>query len=211
MASPLRFKGVPTRLTATLPSPQGEAKAGRLVLPDIEPVPLTIRRLPSTTPSLAVLSVRLPKSTRPGSYAGSAEFGGTQIPVVVDVEARPSLRFLPAKVSFRGAPGARFRTEVTVLNRGNVDITIEPESTFCIFDNRGVDRAFYQALTEKVVDGKTRIDRVLDKLAESHGGLVRAVVWDGAGKLPPEAARELTVEFQCSPRMRAGQTYRGGW
>ncbi len=61
------------------------------------------------------------------------------------------------------------------------------------------------------MDGKTRIDRVLDKLAESHGGLVRAVVWDGAGKLPPEAARELTVEFQCSPRMRAGQTYRGGW
>jgi hypothetical protein len=209
--SPLRFKGAPTRLTATFPSPQEVAKVGSLVMPDKEPLPLTIRRLPSTTPSLAMLSFRLPKSTRPGSYTGSAEVGGKQIPVVIEVEARPRLRFLPPKVSFRGAPGARLRTKVSVLNLGNVDVTIEPESTFCIFDNRGVDRAFFQALTEKGVDGKSRIDRVLDELAESHGGLVRAVVQEGAGKLPPEAARELKVEFEFSHRMRSGQTYRGGW
>jgi hypothetical protein len=127
------------------------------------------------------------------------------------VEARPRLRFLPPKVSFRGSPGARLRTKVTVLNLGNVDVAIERESTFCIFDNRGMDRAFYQALTEKVEDGKRRIDRVLDELAECHGGLVRAVVREGAGELPPEAARELTVEFQFSRRMRAGEIYRGGW
>ena len=209
--SPLRFKGAPTRLTATLPLTQGVAKAGRLVLPAKEPLPLTIRRLPSTAPSLAVLSVRLPKSMRPGSYAGSAEVGGTQIPVVIEVEARSCLRFLPSKVSFRGVPGARLRTKVTVVNLGNVDVNIELESTFCIFDNRGVDRAFYQALTEKVVDGKSRIDRVLDELVESHGGLVRAVVQEGAGALPPEAARELTVQFEFSRRMHLGQTYRGGW
>jgi hypothetical protein len=209
--SPLRFKGAPTRLIATLPAPQGVPKTGRLVLPDKEPVPLTIRRMHSTTPSFAVLSVRLPKSTRPGSYAGSAEVGGVLIPVEIEVEARPRLRFLPPKVSFRGAPGARPRTKLTVLNLGNVDVTIEPESTFCIFDNRGVDQAFFQALTEKVEDGKRRIDRVFDELAESHGGLVRAVVQEGAGELAPEEARELTVEFQFSRRMRAGQTYRGGW
>jgi hypothetical protein len=209
--SPLRFKGAPTRLTATLSSLQGAARAGKLVLPDKEPLPLTIRRVSPVTPSLAVLSVRLPKSTRPGSYAGNAEVGGAQIPVVIEVEARPRLRFLPPKITFRGAPGARLRTTVTVLNLGNVDAIIEPESTFCIFDHRGVDRAFYQALTEKVENGKSRIDRVLDELAESHGGLVRAVVQHGAGELPPEAARELTVEFQFSRRMRAGQTYRGGW
>jgi hypothetical protein len=209
--SPLRFKGAPTRLTATLPSPEGAARSGSLVLPGKEPLPLTIRRVPSITPSLAVVSVRLPKSTRPGSYAGSAEVGGTQIPVVIDVEARPRLRFLPPKVSFRGSPGARLRAGVTVLNLGNVDVAIERESTFCIFDNRGVDRALYRALIEKAVDGKHRIDRVLDELAECHGGLVRALVLEGAGELPPEAARELAVEFQFSRRMRAGETYRGGW
>jgi len=133
------------------------------------------------------------------------------MPVVIDVEARPRLRFFPPKISFRGASGVRLRTNVTVVNLGNTDVVIEPESTFCIFDNRGVDRAFYEALTEKEVNGKRRIDRVFDELAESHGGLVRAVVEEGAGELAPEQARELTVEFQFSRRMRAGQTYRGGW
>jgi hypothetical protein len=209
--SPLRFKGAPTRLTAVLASPQGAAlKAGRLVLPDREALPLTIR-VQSTSPKFSVLSFRLPKSTRPGSYEGSAEVGGTEIPIVVDVEARPRLRFYPPRVALHGAPGARLRAELTVLNLGNVDATFEPESTFCIFDNRGVDRAFYEALTEREVDGKRRIDRVMDELAESHGGLVRAVVLEGAGPLSPEAAREVIVEFQFSHRMRSGQTYRGAW
>jgi hypothetical protein len=209
--TPLRFRGAPTRLTATLPSLPGTVKAGKLVLADQEPLPLTIRRLTSTTPSLAVASVRLPKSTRPGSYAGNAEIDGARIPAVIDVEARPRLRFLPPKVSFRGSPGARLRTKITVVNLGNVNAAIEPESTFCVFDGRGVDRAFYKALTQNRVDGKARIDSVLDELAESHGGLVRAVVQNGAGELAPDTAREVTVEFNFSPRMRAGQTYRGGW
>jgi hypothetical protein len=209
--SPLHFKGVPTRLTTTLPVPQGEARSGKLVLPDQEPLPLTIRRLPATVPSLAVLSFRLPKSTRPGSYRGNAEVEGMHFPVVIEVEARPSLRFLPPKISFRGAPGAALLTRVTIWNRGNVDVRIEPESSFCIFDNRGVDRAFFLAFAEKEAEGKRRIDRVMDELAECHGGMVRAVVREGAGELPPDAVRELTVEFQFSGRMRAGQTYRGGW
>jgi hypothetical protein len=206
--SPLHFRGGPTRLTAMLPS-RAAVRAGRLILADREPVALTIRPVQST--ALSVLSFRLPKSMRPGSYSGSAEVGDAQIPVVVDVEARPRLRFFPPKLSFRGAPGARFQSKVTVLNLGNVDLSIQPESTFCIFDNRGVDRALYEALTGKEENGKRRIDRVMDELAESHGGLVRAVVQEGAGPLPTETARELAVEFQFSRRMRAGQTYRGGW
>jgi hypothetical protein len=216
--SPLRFKGAPTRLLATLAAqegfavaPGGSARAGHVVFSDKSPLPLNIRPMQTTNPPLSLLSFRLPKSTRPGHYEGSAEVGGKRIPIVVDVEARPRLRFLPPKVSFRGAPGARLRAEVTVLNLGNVDATVEPESTFCIFDSRGIDQALYEALTAKETDGKRRIDRVMDELAESHGGLVRAVVLEGAGVLPPEAARELVMEFQFSHRMRARQTYRGAW
>src|SRR5271156_6893560 len=113
--NPLRFKGAPSRMTAILPSPQVAAvKGGRLVLSDREPLPLTVRIQP-TLPAIAVLSFRLPKSTRPGSYAGSAEVGGARIPVVVDVEARPRLRFYPPKVALRGAPGARLRVELAVM------------------------------------------------------------------------------------------------
>jgi hypothetical protein len=207
----LRFKGAPPRMTAILASPKAVTeKVGRLVLSDREPLPLTVRVQP-TSPAIAVLSFHLPKSTKPGSYVGSAEVGGTKIPVVIDVEARPRLRFYPPKVAPHVAPGARLRVELTVVNLGNVDATFDKESTFCIFDNRGVDVAFYQALTEKELDGKRRIDRVMDQLAESHGGLVRAVVLEGAGQLAPEMARDLIVEFQFSHRIRPGHTYRGAW
>ena len=208
---PLRFKGSPGRLTAIIAAPQGTApRAGKLVLAGRDSLPLTIR-VQSASPALATLSFRLPNSTRPGSYAGSAEIGETQLPVVIDVEARPRLRFYPPKVVFQGAPGVRLQAELTVLNVGNVDAITEPESTFCIFDNRGMDRAFYQALTEKNLDGSRRVDRLMDELADSHGGLTRAVVLGGAGELAPGAAQQLTIEFQFSHRLRPGQTYRGTW
>lgn len=222
-ATPLRFKGAPTRLVATLATQGREtdtlaqplahrvANAGHIVLENQQPLPLAIRRIATTAPGLSLLSFRLPKSTRPGSYTASVEVGGEQMTAVIDVEARPRLRFIPPKVTFSQAPGTRGRAELTVVNLGNVDVTIEAESTFCVFDNRGVDRAFYHALTEKELDGKQRIDRVMDELAEAHGGLVRAVVERGAGVLAPEEAREITVLFEFSRRMRAGQTYRGGW
>jgi hypothetical protein len=184
---------------------------GHVVLADREPLPLRIRPVTSTTPVLSLLSFRLPKSTSPGHYKGSAEVDGKIIPIIVDVEARSRLRFMPPSVSFRGAPGARLEAEITVLNMGNVDAIIHPESTFCIFDDHGVDEALYEALTAKEVEGKRRIDRVMDELAQSHGGLVRAVVQHGAGKLAPETSRNLVVEFQFSRRMRSGHTYRGAW
>ncbi len=210
-SKPMRFKGSPTRLMATLAAPEGLSMTGHVVLADKQPLPLTIRRVASTTPVLSLLSFRLPKSTSPGHYKGSAEVGGKIIPIVVDVEARSRLRFVPPSVSFRGASGALLETEITVLNLGNVDAIIHPESTFCIFDNHGVDQALYEALTTKEVEGKRRIDRVMDELAQSHGGLVRVAVQHGAGKLAPETSRDLVVEFQFSHRIRSGRTYRGAW
>ncbi len=221
--TPLRFKGAPTRLVATLATAERGSEAipqslshrvlkpGKIMVEDQQPLPLIVRRIQSTSPGLSLLSFRLPKSTRPGSYTASVEVGGDQLAAVIEVEARPRLRFIPPKVTYHQAPGSRARAEITLINLGNVDVMIEAESTFCVFDNRGVDRAFYRALTEKEVDGKQRIDRVMDELADAHGGLVRAVVEQGVGLLAPEEAREITVQFEFSHRIRAGQTYRGGW
>jgi hypothetical protein len=189
------------------PSMEGGPRSGRLVMADGEPLLLSVRR----SAAFSLLSFRLPKSTRPGSYAGSAEVGERKIPVVIEVEAQPRLRFLPSKISFRGGPGARLRAEITVLNLGNMDVVIEPKSSFCIFDNQGVGEAFYAALTEKEVDGRRRIDRVMDELAESHGGMVRAAVLKGSGMLEPEDHRELRVEFQLARRVRPGRSYTGAW
>jgi hypothetical protein len=210
--SPLRFRGVPTRLLATFHAPERlpEGKTGRVVLPDTEPLPLIVHRVPSAT-ALSVLSFRLPTSTRPGSYEGSAELGGRQVPIVVEIEARFRLRFIPAKLSLAGTPGARIPAEVVVVNQGNVNASIKREYTFCIFADRGVDQAFYEALVVNRARGKRRIDCLMDELAEAHGGLVQAVVQKGQGNLAPGESRELLLQFQLSRRMHPGQTYRGTW
>jgi hypothetical protein len=80
-----------------------------------------------------------------------------------------------------------------------------------MFDGRGIDQAFFQALTSDEPRGKRRIDHLMDELAESHGGLVRTVVQEGQGVLAPEESRELIAQFQFSRRMRPGRTYRGAW
>jgi hypothetical protein len=209
---PLRFRGTPNRLSATLELPEfPPAKACRVVLPDARPLPLSVRRLRSTEPVVSTLSFRLPKSTPPGSYEGNVELGGKQIPILVDVEPRASLRFIRPRVRCKERPGARTTAELTLLNRGNVEVTVPREDSFCVFADDGIARAMYRGLAEEDGNGQQRIDRIMDELAKAHGGLVRVTVTEGSGLLAPEEVRELTVELHFSHRLLAGRTYRGSW
>jgi hypothetical protein len=213
--APLHFRGAPTRLLATLewkwPRGSAGARVCQVNFPESAPLPLTVRQTGSESTAISILSFRMPRSTPPGSYKGSARLGETQIPIVAEVEARPRLRFIPARVALTASPGARIRTEVDLLNLGNVEVSIERESTFCVFDNRGVDQALFRGLTESGADGKSRIDRFLDELAESHGGLVRVQVASGGGRVVPGELRKLSLDLQFSRRLKAGHTYRGAW
>jgi len=210
---PLRFKGVPTRMLATLELPDAfpPSQDCRVILPETGSLPLAVRPLRSTPPIVSTLSFRLPKSTPPGSYKGNMKLGDRQIPIVVDVESRSSLRFIRPKLTHRGVPGARMSTELTLLNRGNVNETIPDEATFCVFDDGGVTRALYRGLVDEDSAGKQRIDRIMDELAKAHGGLVRVIVTKGSGRLAPEEVRELEVELHFSRRLTGGRTYRGTW
>jgi hypothetical protein len=210
---PLRFKGAPTRVMATLELREAFPPAHdcRVTLPETGSLPLAIRPLRSTPPIVSTLSFRLPKSTPPGSYEGNIELGDKSIPIVVDVESRSSLRFMRPKITHKGVPGARMSTSLTILNRGNVNVTIPDEDTFCVFDDGGVTRALYLGLVEEDSAGKQRIDRIMDELAKAHGGLVRVTVTKGSGHLAPEGVRELEVELHFSRRLTGGHTYRGTW
>ncbi len=213
LSGPLRFRGTPNRLLATLELPEKfpPPKVCRVVLPDTGTMPLMVRALRSTAPVVSTLSFRLPKSTPPGSYQGNVELGARRIPAVVEVEPRASLRFIRSKVTFRERPGARARAELVLVNRGNVDVTVPSEDSLCVFANDGLTRALYSGLVEEGGDGRQRIDRIMDEVAKAHGGLVRATVLEGAGCLAPEEVRELVVEFHFSHRLTAGHTYRGTW
>jgi hypothetical protein len=210
---PLRFKGAPTRVLATVELAEAYPTPSvcRVTLPETGSLPVSVRPLRSAAPMISLLSFRLPKSTPPGSYAGDMELGEKRIPIVVDVESRRSLRFIHSKFTHKGMPGAKIKTQLTLLNRGNVSITVSDEDTFCVFDDGGVARAFYLGLVEEDSGGKQRLDRIMDELAKAHGGLVRVTVTKGVGRVAPEEVRELEVEMHFSRRLIGGHTYRGTW
>jgi hypothetical protein len=210
---PVRFKGFPARVVATLELTEALAssRACRVTLPETGTFPLAIRPLRSQPPIISALSFRLPKSTPPGSYEGSIDLGEQRIPILVDVESRSSLRFIHPKFTYKGLSGARVRTQLTVLNRGNVSVTVPGRDTFCVFEDGGVARALYRGLAAENLQGARRIDHILDELAEAHGGLVRITINKGAGRLAPEEVRELEIDLHFPRTVMSGKTYRGTW
>ena len=210
-AKPLHFRGAPIRLTATWVELGQAPQSGRAFFPGAAPSPLRVRTIRGSKPPLALLSFRLPRTTKPGHYDGTMELGGSEMPMVVDVQARPQMRFYPSWLSLAAHPGERLEIDVGALNLGNVEIPIERRSTFCLFDPRGVDVAIYHALTEQPPADQRRLDRAAEGIAEAHGGLVRATVREGAGALPPGEFRELAVELHFSDRVQPGRSYYGAW
>src|ERR1700677_4705167 len=211
LAKPLRFRGAPIRLTATSFEFGHAPKTGLAFFPGAAPSPLRIRTIRDTEPEVVQLSFRLPKTTTPGHYDGMMELGGSKMPIEIDVQARPQMRFYPAWLSLAAHPDQRLEINVGAVNLGNVNIPIERRSTFCLLDPRGVDVAIYHALTDEPLADQRRLDRAAEGIAESHGGLVRATVREGAGNLPRGEFRELTVELHFSDRVRPGRSYYGAW
>lgn len=212
-SKPLRFRGAPNRLIATLrwPGAASQANRGRARLGKREEHPLIVRGIRSAPPAVSMLSFRLPRTTRPGKYEGSIELGELQIPMVAEVEPRPLLRILPHSLAVQVQPGARITTEITLFNLGNVDVRLESEYTFCLFDSRGLDVALFRCLTAEHDGERRRVDRFADELAESHGGLVRVTTGEKASRIAPEEVRELEIELHFSRRLRPGSTYCGAW
>ncbi len=209
---PVRFKGSPARVVATLELTEALAssRACRVTLPEAGTFPLAVRPLRSQPPMISALSFRLPKSTPPGCYQGSIDLGEQRIPIVVDVESRSSIRFIHPKFTYKGLSGARVRTQLSVLNRGNVSVTLPGKDTFCVFEDGGVARALYRGLAAENLGGR-RIDHILDELADAHGGLVRITINKGAGRLAPEEVRELEIDLHFPRKVMSGKTYRGTW
>jgi hypothetical protein len=210
---PLRFRGAPNHLIATLrwpgAVPHGNRGLARLGNREIHPV--IVRGVRSAVPAVSILSFRLPRTTRPGKYEGTIELGTLQVPMIAEVEPRPHLRILPHSVAVKVRPGERITTEIMLVNLGNVDIRLESEYTFCVFDNRGLDFAIFRCLTGEDGGAKRRVDRFVDDLAESHGGLVRVMTGEKAARIAPEEVCELEINLHFSRRLRPGHTYNGAW
>jgi hypothetical protein len=209
----LVFRGPPGRLASLLPAPgaaEQVAKEPTASLSGADVRGLTVRTFARAGVDARKVTLRVPTSTAPGIYRGSAEIEGQEIPIVVEVEPRPRLEADPRRISIEATPGDTATVDVTLLNTGNVPCDVSETTTFCLFDGRGMEHAFWQALTDDPPEGKQRIDVLLDDLAESHGGLVTTTVENGAD-IGVGETREVTLRLRFSDRLRPGKRYAGSW
>ena len=207
-AEPVVFKGPPDRLASLVPVATEAGAAPSVSLEGTEVRALRVRPLAREGPGLATL--RLSASTPPGTYTGTAELEGETVPIVAEVEPRPSLRSEPRRVVVEAEPGTTATVEVTLANSGNVPCDVSGTTTFCLFDGGGVEHAVWAALASDPPQGKQRIDVLLDDLAESHGGLVTTKVERGATIAPGET-RTVQLSLRFSDRLRPGKRYAGAW
>lgn len=170
-----------------------------------------IRELGSAESGLSLLKIKVPRSTAPGVYKGTVEVAGKAFPIEVNVEPSANLRLFPSSLSTTAAPGAVINFNLTVLNEGNSAVNLDKEHTFCVFERGGIDRALFLALATDQIKGDKRLDRLLDELAVSHGGLVRVEIESPSLAIASGEARDLPVTLRLSDRLRPSRTYSGAW
>jgi hypothetical protein len=207
------LRGQPHRVSSLLPLPEDPAalEATEVRLEGADVRGHSLRPLVREGEAIGKLTLRLPRSTPPGTYSGSVEVGGNELPIVAEVEPRPRLETDPPRLAFDAEPGEEVTAEVTLLNTGNVPWEVPGASSFCVFDGSGVDHAFWAALASDPPEGKQRVDVLLDDLAESHGGLVQVRARPRGRRIAPGESRDVQITLRFSDRIRAGRAYAGSW
>jgi hypothetical protein len=172
--------------------------------------PLHVHTLPGQVQA-ARIRFELPGTTAPGTYEGDVQVDDTTYSLVAEVEPRTYLLISPSRLTLEATAGTEVGAEVTLVNAGNVSCEIGKAYTFRLFDNDSFDRGLGAALRSDSGTGLKRIDRLVEELAESHGGLVRVNIRDGAGTINPGERREIALELKFSDRLKDGRTYFGTW
>jgi hypothetical protein len=215
----LVFRGPPTRLSAPIPAAPRrgaddlEARAtgpvdvgARVVGADVHSVAAhTTRRERPTT-----LRLRLSATTPPGRYEGVVQIGERVLPMAVEVEAHVRLDASPRPLRLRATPNEQVRARVILTNVGNVACDVSGRSTVGVIADGALGRAFWRALTFREPNGRHRLDRFVDDLAEEAGSL-RVTVASGSGRLEPGESRPVTIAVRVPDALVAGRTYVGTW
>jgi hypothetical protein len=212
---PLRFRGPPAGLQAfaalapeTVAAPEARVTVDLGKARSIEPLPIDAA---AVADGASHVRLSLPPTTPPGTYEGSLRAGKVQLPLSVEVEPYPSLRLAPAQLLLEAEPKASVDVHVTALNDGNVPLEIPRASAFGLFEVDGAERSVRAAFTTTPARGRTRLDHLVEELADSHGGLVRVQIAEGSGTLDPGEVRALLIRLRFSDTLERDQTYSGTW
>ena len=208
---PLRFRGAPVGLESFAPAERVAPTGATVRIPAVaELAPLALEASP-VAGDAAYLRLSLPQSTPPGTYEGVLHAEEGDVPVVAEVEEYPSLQLAPSQLQLSAEVGGEAEAHLTALNDGNVPLEIGRTHAFGLFDVVGAERGIRAAFTDDVDQGRQRLDRLVDELAASHGGLARVRVTAGDGVLDPGDVRELRCVFRFSDDLEPGHTYSGTW
>lgn len=161
--------------------------------------------------SVTRLHLRLPKTTPPGTYHGTMKIEDQTQPIVVEVEPRKRISIFPKRATVCRKAGERAELYLTLINLGNVPLTIPKVSGFGLYNKKGVDLAVGGAFQKKLDKDERRIDSFMEALQDGYGGIVKLKVREGAGTLEPGDSRDVTVDFQVPSQVVPGNEYWGLW
>jgi len=210
-AGAFRLRGQPRRLESVVLVPPEQAREVPVVA-EFRSEKHTAQPLAIAKPiGFAGLRVRLkfPRNTPPGSYEGMVRIGTSEFKMVAEVDAEPHLDLVPSHLLLAAAPDSEATVELTAVNDGNAPFEIRNAHGFGLFAIGGVENALGAAYREALCGGQERWNIFGDKLAESHGGLVRVQVQHGAGELGPDQMRSLALRLKFPDNLKPGNTYTG--
>jgi hypothetical protein len=158
----------------------------------------------------ARVTVSLSRLTAPGAYEGKLRVGGTERPLLIEVEPRVRLGIDPRRLYFQAASEAKVEADVTFTNLGNVALELPAEGALTLLQMGGFSGAIGRAATGEAAKGQRRIDALAEAAAEAVGGVVRIKI-DGAGELGPGETRAVHLTLTLPDRLEPGRTYWGTW
>jgi hypothetical protein len=158
-----------------------------------------------------VVRIRLPRHTPPGRHETDLNVGDKTYAAVLEVEENIELELFPDLLRLTGGAGEVIARELTIVNHGNVPIDVPRAGGFGLFEHQGLERAIGEALMDRKQDGASTIDTIARGAGESHAGLMRIRVEEGAGTLAPTESRDLRVSFHLPDGIRPARVYTGLW
>lgn len=210
-ADPVYFRGIPSSLTGVLRDATEPANDIALTVRGIRGVKEALEFAVQSESDPRVLHLFLPPDIAPGSYQGELSVDGTTRPARIDVEPEPQVRVFPEQLRLSVRGGETVSRSLTILNAGNVPITLRKVQAFGVMLTGGIERALRRAYVTRLAVAERRIDVIADSLAEAHGGLVKMSVTNGAGVLQQGELRTIDVSIRIPANLAAGTEYTGNW
>jgi hypothetical protein len=148
-------------------------------------------------------------TTPPGEISAVVEVGDEQFDAIIRTTSHTELDCAPTALDLE-LEGTGTRATVRVVNIGNTPVDLGDTSLFGLMSDRGVDTAIGSGLMSAET-GLDRFGRFADRLAELHGGLLKATITSGGGSLEPGIATTIEAVIEPIEQLPAGRRYHGTW